>query len=517
MKRLIVCVVLVCGFIPLESFAVPNYLSHQGRVFQSDNTPLGGVESVTFSIYTAESGGSNIWTETISVTFDDGYYSVILGENTSLEQELFDNDNLFLGIAIGDMDEFSQRFQLLSVPFAIRAGAVKGQVWAEGGLIVNGVEVVDSDGVVSTQTPTANSHAANKGYVDGSVDAAVGELTNVIACPEGSTISRETIDGVPIMVCRYPVSGSGSSEEDTLSLLNCQNGEVAKWTGSAWECAADDVAEELQVVAVLDCSPETAGTLSFVDGTLKVCGENGWVNIVHTSSIGIEENPGDSCSAIYDAGDSNGNGAYWIKPPGDSAPFEVYCDMSNNYDGYGWTLIAYAGTNNDSLYSLKEGGGTYSTSARTGRASLPAVNLAKNSTIIAFSAASGNNRFGSMSAYDKVHAFILPAPGEVTFDWDNRGNCTNVSYMTYKGPELYNGQTPHNGVGMQTFHRALIGTNSSYGGYGISGWVDGCTSHDPDDIMFRTEEYSSASNCIWCTATSSGNYQMPGSVAIWLK
>lgn len=40
-----------------------------------------------------------------------------------------------------------------------------------------------------------------------------------------------------------------------------------------------------------------------------------------------------SCLAIYNAGESGGDGTYWIKPVGTS--FRVYCDMSNG----GWTRL----------------------------------------------------------------------------------------------------------------------------------------------------------------------------------
>ena len=134
--------------LPLTLQATP-LLSHQGRMLQSDSSPLTGVETVTFILYTQETDGSALWQEEIDISFDNGFYSVLLGETNTLSQDIFENDDLWLAIRLDGQVEFNQRQQLTSVPFAFRAAktdSVTGSVHATGDLIVDGQVVIDSSG-----------------------------------------------------------------------------------------------------------------------------------------------------------------------------------------------------------------------------------------------------------------------------------------------------------------------------------------------------------------------------------
>ena len=130
---------------PALAVAVPTKLTHQGRIIESNNIPMGGNSNVTFSLY---AGNSQVWTQTLAVTFDDGYYSVELGPGTpTLSTEIFDGSALDLSITVEGQDEFMPRSRINSVPYAMMAGAVTGEVNALEGLSVNGVQVIDGDGI----------------------------------------------------------------------------------------------------------------------------------------------------------------------------------------------------------------------------------------------------------------------------------------------------------------------------------------------------------------------------------
>ena len=140
-------IVLALILIPLQSFAVPQLLSYQGRVTEADGTPMGGVANVTFQLHSDPETDSEIWNQTLSVVFEDGYYTVILGPGSpSLSAEILDGRSLYLGMTIEDQEEFKPRTRIVSVPYAIHAGSVNGQVNAEGGLSVNGDQVINENG-----------------------------------------------------------------------------------------------------------------------------------------------------------------------------------------------------------------------------------------------------------------------------------------------------------------------------------------------------------------------------------
>ena len=78
---------------------------------------------------------------------EDGHYSVELGPGSpNLEPSMFDDSDLYLGVTLEDQDEFMPRQKVVAVPYALFCGGVSGEVNAIGGLIVDGEEIMDSDG-----------------------------------------------------------------------------------------------------------------------------------------------------------------------------------------------------------------------------------------------------------------------------------------------------------------------------------------------------------------------------------
>ncbi len=168
--------------LPLTASAVPLQVTHQGRLFDALGAPLTGTVDVSVALYDDAATGSQLWTDTFSTTFDQGYYTLTLGSGTALDASVMAGDDVWLELAV-DSGPPMPRTQVVSVPFAIRAGsaatadtaAIATEV-AAGSVInateiqVNGTTVIDSTGgLVTAPAPAAHDHDATE-VVSGTLD-----------------------------------------------------------------------------------------------------------------------------------------------------------------------------------------------------------------------------------------------------------------------------------------------------------------------------------------------------------
>ena len=94
--------------------AVPTALTHQGRLFSEKGAPVNATLDVVFTIYDGEdAAGKALWTETHTVSFEDGYFSVSLGDKTALDGVVFDGAVRYLGIKVGADEEMTPPEQRL--------------------------------------------------------------------------------------------------------------------------------------------------------------------------------------------------------------------------------------------------------------------------------------------------------------------------------------------------------------------------------------------------------------------
>src|SRR5215471_15840677 len=120
--------------------AVPTFLTHQGRLFDDGGQPISASQLVIYRVYDAATDGSVLWTETLPVSFDNGYFSVELGTMTPLTNDLLAGGPRFLAIQVGADDEMTPREPLGSVPYARLASDVSGDIHPTS-VAVNGVTV----------------------------------------------------------------------------------------------------------------------------------------------------------------------------------------------------------------------------------------------------------------------------------------------------------------------------------------------------------------------------------------
>ena len=180
-------------FLPIAASAVPLQLTHQGRLFDSAGAPLIDAHDLHVALYDAPAGGALQWSEDLSaVLFDQGYYTVDLGQVTPLDLDTLQGaTELWMSLAVDSGPPVAQRLPLQSVPFALIAARADVATSVDGGtvnataLTVNGMPIVDPDG----------------------------------------TIAWDRIVGAPTQ----------------LGDLGCASaGQIPQWNGSAWGCVAPD-------------------------------------------------------------------------------------------------------------------------------------------------------------------------------------------------------------------------------------------------------------------------------------
>ncbi len=124
---------------------VPNLLTQQGRVLTTSGTPLTGSMTVLFAIYDTQNGTTPLWSESQNLTFDDGYFSTELGSVTTFPATLWNGSQRYLGVTIGSDPEMAPREDVTSVPYALVAGDVNGDIHPSS-VTINGTQVINSTG-----------------------------------------------------------------------------------------------------------------------------------------------------------------------------------------------------------------------------------------------------------------------------------------------------------------------------------------------------------------------------------
>jgi hypothetical protein len=162
MKKLVfaLVVLLACSpfFITHSALcASPQIINYQGKLTDSSGQDLNGTYDLTFSLYTASTGGTSVWSEAhSSVTVTNGFFNVLLGSvNTNTLAAIFQaNSTLYMEIKVGT-ETLSPRVQIGSAGYALSA---------TNGPVAYGLIKYDGTVLASTPNVTSKWDAGNSRY-----------------------------------------------------------------------------------------------------------------------------------------------------------------------------------------------------------------------------------------------------------------------------------------------------------------------------------------------------------------
>jgi hypothetical protein len=179
MKRSCRLFTLMIGLLTLaiSAFAqispVPQLMNFQGRLTRPDGTPVAdGDYSIRFSFWSAASGGTERWNQTINpVTVRNGTFAALL---SGFPAGTF-NTNLWLQLQIGADAPLAPRQQLVSVAYAMKADSVSDGAITSAGIVDGTITGADiANGTITTNKlaadalrPLAWSLNGNNGVTNG--------------------------------------------------------------------------------------------------------------------------------------------------------------------------------------------------------------------------------------------------------------------------------------------------------------------------------------------------------------
>jgi len=175
---IILAVFFYYGFLNIpDAHAFPkSQLVYKGMLSTVAGKPVAdGKYNVIFSIYTVDSGGSVLWSESQTITSSRGIFTAVLGTSNPVNLD-FEADNYYLGIKVGSDSEMTPRQQIGAAPFALNAKKLNN---LEAGTGANNLLKLGENGEINIGGAISGGSLSTDGTLNVGNNAAIGGALNV--------------------------------------------------------------------------------------------------------------------------------------------------------------------------------------------------------------------------------------------------------------------------------------------------------------------------------------------------
>lgn len=168
-----------------NSLAASQVFHYQGRLLdpQTGQAKANGTYAMSFAMYNAATGGTALWSENKNVEVENGLFSTLLGDSTALTLNVFDGQELWLGITVGTDAETTPRQRISHVAYAVHAENAA----ALGGKPSGDFAPVDH---AHFALDAADGSPGNALYVSADGNVGIGTTTPAVRLSLGSTLAR---------------------------------------------------------------------------------------------------------------------------------------------------------------------------------------------------------------------------------------------------------------------------------------------------------------------------------------
>ncbi len=186
--------------------AIPQRINYQGYLTDNAGNPINQSLSMTFRIFDAASGGNQLWSETQTVSVENGLFNVILGEVNAISPDIFTpGARRWLELVI-DGNPLSPRTEITAVGFSYKT--------------------VDADKLDGETKAQLDSRWVNEGQSDAISTGMIQDNAVTTGKILNGTILMEDLSFTPATRPLTPPAATDEIANNAITSVKIENGQV---------------------------------------------------------------------------------------------------------------------------------------------------------------------------------------------------------------------------------------------------------------------------------------------------